>query len=110
MFEHCPGDLALPRWQLQLFEKSDCVADLERRILGDVPSDRGDFQAAGRGGFGVRLLLRGVGRGVARQFEVSVHDFTVVMGVVILYSSLILLLNLIADIIYAMLDPRVRLA
>ncbi len=38
------------------------------------------------------------------------RDYTVVMGVVILYASLILLLNLVADIIYAALDPRVRLS
>jgi len=31
------------------------------------------------------------------------------MGVVILYAALILALNLLADIIYALLDPRVRL-
>ena len=30
------------------------------------------------------------------------------MGAVILYGGLIMLLNLIADILYAMLDPRVR--
>ncbi|MEY3259379.1 MAG: hypothetical protein RIT46_208, partial [Pseudomonadota bacterium] len=32
------------------------------------------------------------------------------MGVVIVYAGLILLLNLLADIAYAMLDPRVRLS
>ena len=32
------------------------------------------------------------------------------MGVVILYAALILLLNLVADLLYAALDPRVRLA
>ena len=37
------------------------------------------------------------------------RDYTVVMGVVILYAGLILLLNLAADLLYAALDPRVRL-
>ena len=37
------------------------------------------------------------------------RDYTVVMGVVILYAGLILLLNLAADLLYAVLDPRVRL-
>jgi len=37
------------------------------------------------------------------------RDYTVVMGVVILYATLILALNLIADVIQALLDPRVRL-
>jgi oligopeptide transport system permease protein len=31
-----------------------------------------------------------------------------VLGVVILYASLIILLNLVADILYRVLDPRVR--
>ncbi len=36
------------------------------------------------------------------------RDFTLVMGVVILFATLIILLNLIADILYAVLDPKVR--
>jgi oligopeptide transport system permease protein len=31
------------------------------------------------------------------------------MGMVIVYAGLILVLNLIADLLYAALDPRVRL-
>jgi oligopeptide transport system permease protein len=38
------------------------------------------------------------------------RDYTVVMGVVILYATLILLLNLVADVCVALLDPRVRLS
>ena len=37
------------------------------------------------------------------------RDYTVVMGVVILYATLILALNLVADIVQALLDPRVKL-
>jgi oligopeptide transport system permease protein len=50
--------------------------------------------------------------GIGRAFVTSAlqRDYTVVMGVVILYAALILLLNLAADILYAMLDPRVRLS
>jgi oligopeptide transport system permease protein len=33
-----------------------------------------------------------------------------VMGVVICYAALIILLNFLADIIYGLLDPRVRLS
>lgn len=36
------------------------------------------------------------------------RDYTRVMGAVILYGSLIIFLNLLADILYAILDPRVR--
>ena len=37
------------------------------------------------------------------------RDYTVVMGMVIFFATLILLLNLLADVLYAALDPRVRL-
>ena len=37
------------------------------------------------------------------------RDYTLVMGVVILYATLIIVLNLIADVMYRILDPRVRL-
>ena len=36
------------------------------------------------------------------------RDYTLVMGVVILFATLILLMNLVADVLYAILDPRVK--
>ena len=50
--------------------------------------------------------------GLGKSFVLSAlqRDYTVVMGVVILYAALILLLNLAADLILAGLDPRVRLS
>jgi len=49
--------------------------------------------------------------GLGKSFVLGAlqRDYSVVMGVVILYATLILALNLIADVIYALLDPRVRL-
>lgn len=49
--------------------------------------------------------------GLGRFFVISAlqRDYTVVMGTVILYSALILLLNLVSDLLYALLDPRVKL-
>jgi oligopeptide transport system permease protein len=38
----------------------------------------------------------------------TTRDYTRVMGAVILYGGLIIFLNLLADILYAILDPRVR--
>jgi oligopeptide transport system permease protein len=38
------------------------------------------------------------------------RDYTVVMGMVIFFATLILVLNLLADLLYAVLDPRVRLS
>jgi oligopeptide transport system permease protein len=50
--------------------------------------------------------------GLGKFFVISAlqRDYTVVMGMVIVYAGLILLLNLLADLLYAALDPRVRLA
>ncbi|HPA39531.1 MAG TPA: oligopeptide ABC transporter permease OppB [Phenylobacterium sp.] len=50
--------------------------------------------------------------GLGKFFVISAlqRDYTVVMGMVIFYAALILLLNLVADLLYALLDPRVRLS
>ncbi|MCH8060381.1 MAG: oligopeptide ABC transporter permease OppB [Proteobacteria bacterium] len=36
------------------------------------------------------------------------RDYTLVLGIVIFYATLIILLNLLVDILYAVIDPRVR--
>ncbi len=48
--------------------------------------------------------------GIGRYFVQGAldRDYTLVMGVVIFYAMIILLLNLAADILYRILDPRVR--
>jgi oligopeptide transport system permease protein len=50
--------------------------------------------------------------GLGKFFVISAlqRDYTVVMGMVIIYAALILALNLAADLLYAALDPRVRVS
>lgn len=50
--------------------------------------------------------------GLGKFFVISAlqRDYTVVMGMVIFYAALVLFLNLVADLLYAALDPRVRLS
>ena len=50
--------------------------------------------------------------GLGKFFVISAlqRDYTVVMGMGIVYAALILVLNLVADLLLAVLDPRVRLA
>ena len=36
------------------------------------------------------------------------RDYTLVLGIVVFYATLIVALNLIVDILYAVVDPRVR--
>jgi peptide/nickel transport system permease protein len=43
-------------------------------------------------------------------FNAAVNkDYTLVMGIVVVLSTLVILGNLIADVLYAVLDPRIRL-
>jgi oligopeptide transport system permease protein len=48
--------------------------------------------------------------GVGRFFVQGAlnRDYTLVLGVVILYGALIILANLVVDLLYGWLDPRVR--
>jgi oligopeptide transport system permease protein len=50
--------------------------------------------------------------GIGRYFIQAAlnRDYTLVLGVVICYAALIVLLNFIADMMYGLLDPRVRLS
>jgi peptide/nickel transport system permease protein len=36
------------------------------------------------------------------------NDYTLVMGTTMMFAVLVLLSNLIADVLYAVLDPRIR--
>ncbi|MGH6948813.1 MAG: oligopeptide ABC transporter permease OppB [Kiloniellales bacterium] len=48
--------------------------------------------------------------GIGRYFVQGAlnRDYTLVMGVIIVYGSLIILLNLVVDVVYGYLDPKVR--
>jgi oligopeptide transport system permease protein len=48
--------------------------------------------------------------GIGRYFVQGAlnRDYTLVMGVVVFYGSLIILLNLVVDLAYGLLDPKVR--
>jgi oligopeptide transport system permease protein len=48
--------------------------------------------------------------GIGRYFVSSAlnRDYTMVLGTVVFYSVLLLVLNLVVDVLYAYLDPRVQ--
>ena len=50
--------------------------------------------------------------GLGREFVESAfnRDYTMIMGTVLFYATLVLVLNLVADVLHAWLDPRVRMA
>lgn len=49
--------------------------------------------------------------GLGRYFVTSIYnrDYTVILGVTIFYSALIILMNMLVDLIYPLLDPRIKL-
>jgi oligopeptide transport system permease protein len=49
--------------------------------------------------------------GIGRYFITGAlnRDYTLVVGITVLYGALIILCNLLADLCYAWIDPRVRL-
>ena len=48
--------------------------------------------------------------GIGRYFVQGAlnRDYTLVMGVVIFYGALIIALNLLVDLAYGVLDPKIR--
>ena len=48
--------------------------------------------------------------GLGREFTNAImnHDYTVVMGITIFMGAIIILCNLLADILCALIDPRIR--
>lgn len=50
--------------------------------------------------------------GMGRYFITSVNnrDYPVIMGTILLYASFLVFANFVVDIVYAWLDPRIRLA
>ncbi|WP_027406207.1 ABC transporter permease [Anaerovibrio sp. RM50] len=49
--------------------------------------------------------------GLGSYFVTSIYnrDYTVILGVTIFYSAIIILMNMIVDIIYPVLDPRIKI-
>nr|PZN37882.1 MAG: hypothetical protein DIU59_15885 [Pseudomonadota bacterium] len=58
----------------------------------------------------IETLFAYPGMGFLLVQGINARDFPVVQGVVVLLTVLVVLSNLIADIIHAWLDPRVKLA
>ena len=49
--------------------------------------------------------------GLGRYFvdSISNRDYTVMMGVIVFYSAFLIMMNFIVDLIYVVLDPRIKL-
>ena len=62
------------------------------------------------GSFVIETVFQLPGIGKQFVFAAQQRDYTLVMGVVLVYSFLIIFLNLAADLLYRVLDPRSRTA
>ena len=48
--------------------------------------------------------------GLGRHFITSIYnrDYTVILGVTVFYSVLVIVFNLVVDLLYPLLDPRIK--
>lgn len=60
------------------------------------------------GAFLVEAIFNWPGLGRYGVESIITYDFPAIMGVVLVFSAVYILVNLIVDIIYAFLDPRIR--
>ena len=47
-------------------------------------------------------------RAMSSQLIALNRDYTLVLGIVIFYATLVIALNFIVDVLYGFLDPRIR--
>jgi len=67
------------------------------------------FAALGTGSFFVEQVFRVPGIGVHFVTSMSTKDHPMIMAVVLLYGGFLAVMNLIVDIMYGVIDPRIRL-
>ena len=60
------------------------------------------------GSFIVELIFGIPGMGRFFVTSVTDRDYTVILGITVLYTAVIVGANLIVDLLYALVDPRVR--
>lgn len=60
------------------------------------------------GTFIVELIFTIPGLGKVFVDSVAARDYTMIMGVSLLYSVFLILGNILVDILYTWLDPRIR--
>jgi ABC-type dipeptide/oligopeptide/nickel transport system permease component len=60
------------------------------------------------GSFVVENVFQIPGLGIFTVNSALAYDYTLIVGLVVLYAGLLLVLNFVVDIGYTFLDPRVR--
>ena len=60
------------------------------------------------GGFVAESVFNVPGLGRYFVSSISMRDYTMIMGITIFYAALIIVMNLICDILYRIVDPRIK--
>jgi ABC-type dipeptide/oligopeptide/nickel transport system permease component len=68
------------------------------------------FAALGTGSFFVEQVFRVPGIGVHFVTSMGNKDHPMIMAVVLLYGAFLAVMNLVVDIMYGVIDPRIRLS
>jgi ABC-type dipeptide/oligopeptide/nickel transport system permease component len=68
------------------------------------------FAGIGTGSFFVETIFRVPGLGRFFVESMTGRDYPMIMAVVLLYGVFLALMNLLVDLLYGVLDPRIRYA
>jgi ABC-type dipeptide/oligopeptide/nickel transport system permease component len=66
------------------------------------------FAAVGTGSFFIETIYRVPGLGRFFVESMTGRDYPMIMAVVLLYGAFLAVMNLLVDLFYAVLDPRIR--
>jgi oligopeptide transport system permease protein len=61
------------------------------------------------GGFVAESVFNVPGLGRYFVAAISSRDYTLIMGTTVFYAALIIFMNLICDILYQVIDPRIKM-
>ena len=66
------------------------------------------FAAVGTGSFFVESIFRVPGMGRFFVLSMTGRDYPMIMAVVLIYGAFLAMMNLVVDLLYGILDPRIR--
>jgi ABC-type dipeptide/oligopeptide/nickel transport system permease component len=66
------------------------------------------FAAVGTGSFFVESIFRVPGMGRFFVLSMTGRDYPMIMAVVLLYGAFLAIMNLAVDLLYGVIDPRIR--
>src|SRR5205823_8821165 len=66
------------------------------------------FAAIGTGSFFVESIFRVPGMGRFFVLSMTGRDYPMIMAVILLYGGFLTVMNLVVDLVYGFIDPRIR--